>query len=173
MLGPSSLNWYGRNCSSATISLAVTCILPPHEKIFLAAMIDAKIFKDPVTGRWSCSDCEFTSQHQTNLRNHIEVYHVASQGYFCPVCSKTCKTRNALSIHKSRNKHWNATEINWLIQMRDGLIPCTPLAPQACKRSWCSTWTKFRLLSLSAWSVNTGARRSTTSSTILRPNTWN
>jgi len=69
------------------------------------AMIDAKIFKDSVTGRWACADCDFSSQHQTNLRNHIEVHHVATQGYFCPVCSKICKTKNALSIHKSRNKH--------------------------------------------------------------------
>ena len=79
-----------------------TCL----KSFLLAAMIDAKIFKDPVTGKWSCSDCDYNSQHQTNLRNHIEVYHVASQGYFCPVCSKICKTKNALSIHKSRNKHW-------------------------------------------------------------------
>ena len=77
-------------------------------------MIDAKIFKDSVTGRWACADCDFSSQHQTNLRNHIEVHHVATQGYFCPVCSKICKTKNALSIHKSRNKHWNCSKTQLL-----------------------------------------------------------
>jgi len=69
------------------------------------AAIDAKIARDPGTGLWSCTDCQFTSKHQTNLRNHIEVHHVQSEGYFCPVCSKICKTKNALYIHKSRNKH--------------------------------------------------------------------
>jgi len=69
------------------------------------AAIDAKIARDPGTGLWSCTDCNFTSQYQTNLRNHIEVHHVQGQGYFCPVCSKICKTKNALYIHKSRNKH--------------------------------------------------------------------
>ena len=69
------------------------------------AEIDAKMAKDQLTGLWSCTDCQFTSKPKTNLRNHIEVHHVASQGYFCPVCKKVCKTRNALSNHKSRNKH--------------------------------------------------------------------
>ena len=87
------------------IIISIGSFISVHAKYLLAAMIDAKIFKDSVTGRWACADCDFSSQHQTNLRNHIEVHHVATQGYFCPVCSKICKTKNALSIHKSRNKH--------------------------------------------------------------------
>jgi len=74
------------------------------------AAIDAKIVKDVLTGQWRCTDCDYGSQHQTNLRNHIEVHHVISQGYLCPVCHKVCKTKNALSIHKSRSKHYS--EIN-------------------------------------------------------------
>jgi len=55
---------------------------------------------------WQCIDCEYSSKQKHNVRNHIESQHVESQGYFCPECNKFCRTKNALSLHKSRYKHY-------------------------------------------------------------------
>ena len=57
-------------------------------------------------GLWQCSDCNYTSQQPTNMRNHIEVHHMTSQGYYCQHCDKFCRTKNALSLHRSRYKHY-------------------------------------------------------------------
>jgi len=64
-----------------------------------------KMWKNP-DGLWQCSDCEYTTQQPTNMRNHIEVHHMATQGYFCQHCDKFCRTKNALSLHRSRYKHY-------------------------------------------------------------------
>ena len=66
-----------------------------------------------IEGQWQCTDCEYASQHSTNVRNHIEVNHMASVGYFCQHCDKFCKTKNALNLHRSRYKHyWNCCFVN-------------------------------------------------------------
>ena len=56
-------------------------------------------------GLWQCSDCGYTSPKTSNLRNHIEVNHIASQGYYCQESNKFCRSKNSLNIHKSRYKH--------------------------------------------------------------------
>jgi len=55
---------------------------------------------------WQCIDCEYSSKQKHNVRNHIESNHMESQGYFCQECNKFCRTKNALSLHKSRYKHY-------------------------------------------------------------------
>jgi len=67
--------------------------------------IQSKMGKN-IEGQWQCTDCEYASQHSTNVRNHIEVNHMASVGYFCQHCDKFCKTKNALNLHRSRYKHY-------------------------------------------------------------------
>jgi len=63
-----------------------------------------KMWKN-LDGLWQCSDCGYTSNKTSNLRNHIEVNHTASQGYYCQECNKFCRSKNSLNIHKSRYKH--------------------------------------------------------------------
>jgi len=67
--------------------------------------IQSKMWKNPTSGLWQCTDCDHTSQQPTNMRNHIEVKHVFTEGYYCQQCSKFCRTKNALSIHRTRYKH--------------------------------------------------------------------
>jgi len=55
---------------------------------------------------WQCIDCEYSSKQKHNVRNHIESNHLESRGYFCHECNKFCRTKNALSLHKSRYKHY-------------------------------------------------------------------
>jgi len=72
------------------------------------ALISSKMtkFHDGVASIWQCIECAYTSKLRHNMRNHIESQHTASQGYFCHHCDKFCKTKNALSLHKSRSKHY-------------------------------------------------------------------
>jgi len=55
-------------------------------------------------GSYKCMSCSFTTKHRTSVMNHIEVTHIGTTGYNCPVCGKFCRTRNAFYLHKSRNK---------------------------------------------------------------------
>jgi len=66
--------------------------------------IQSRMWKNS-SGLWQCTICNHTSQHTTNMRNHIEVKHVGTPGYYCQQCNKFCRTKNALSIHKTRYKH--------------------------------------------------------------------
>jgi len=66
--------------------------------------IEAKMWKN-TSGLWQCLDCDHTCQQPTNMRNHIESKHVVTNGYYCHQCSKFCRTKNALSIHRTRYKH--------------------------------------------------------------------
>jgi len=72
------------------------------------ALITSKMtkFHDGTTSIWQCIECEYTSKLRHNMRNHIESQHTSSQGYYCQHCEKFCKTKNALSLHKSRAKHY-------------------------------------------------------------------
>jgi len=67
-------------------------------------VIRSKMFKNP-SGGWQCTDCDHTSQHTTNMKNHIEVKHVGSSGYYCQQCNKFCSTKNALNNHRTRYRH--------------------------------------------------------------------
>merc|ERR1712059_45595 len=50
---------------------------------------------------YQCTMCEYLTQNQTNLTNHIEKQHL-NQSYFCPKCSKEFRSRHALKIHLHR-----------------------------------------------------------------------
>eukprot|EP00092_Neocalanus_flemingeri_P050284 GFUD01058075.1.p1 GENE.GFUD01058075.1~~GFUD01058075.1.p1 ORF type:complete len:354 (+),score=73.88 GFUD01058075.1:262-1323(+) len=50
--------------------------------------------------KWRCTECNFVSK-STNVYYHIESKHVEGAGHFCSICSKFCKTTNALNIHMS------------------------------------------------------------------------
>jgi len=67
-------------------------------------LIRSKMFKND-SGLWQCTDCDHSSQHTTNLKNHIEVKHVGSSGYYCQQCNKFCSTKNALNNHRTRYRH--------------------------------------------------------------------
>jgi len=67
-------------------------------------VIRSKMFKNS-SSIWQCTDCDHTSQHTTNMKNHIEVKHVGSSGYYCQQCNKFCSTRNALNNHRTRYRH--------------------------------------------------------------------
>ena len=53
-------------------------------------------------GMWQCLFCFRVSKVKTNIFEHIEANHVETPGYSCDVCSKPCRTRNALRAHKHR-----------------------------------------------------------------------
>jgi len=55
-----------------------------------------------VGGEWECCYCGRQSKVKTNIFEHIEASHVESPGYCCDICSKLCRTRNALRAHKHR-----------------------------------------------------------------------
>jgi len=61
-------------------------------------------------GKWQCLECGFISK-STNVSYHIESKHIISAGYNCSVCSRFCRTRNALSTHMSlKHKNTDALE---------------------------------------------------------------
>jgi len=43
-----------------------------------------------------CLSCGYKARSRRTVFEHIESKHVQSAGYTCGVCSKFCKTRNAL-----------------------------------------------------------------------------
>ena len=51
--------------------------------------------------KWQCTMCEYNTQNQTNLTNHIEKNHL-DQSYLCPKCNKEFKSRHALKLHIQR-----------------------------------------------------------------------
>jgi len=66
--------------------------------------IESKMWKNS-EGLWECSECSYSSRKTTNMRNHIEVKHVHTPGYYCLTCSLLFRTKNSLNVHKSKFKH--------------------------------------------------------------------
>ena len=55
------------------------------------------------TGGYSCNVCGKLSADLTKAKGHLEAKHFPSvEGYSCAVCQRWCRTKNALSIHMSR-----------------------------------------------------------------------
>ena len=54
---------------------------------------------------WQCAVCQVVMK-RSNLFLHIEGKHSAGTGYSCPQCGKFCSTLKALSVHKSKYKHY-------------------------------------------------------------------
>ena len=71
-----------------------------HLPLDLDMAIHSKMRKTE-EGFWQCCDCLKTSKVKTNIYEHIEASHVESPGYSCDICSKFCRTRNALRNHRS------------------------------------------------------------------------
>ena len=71
-----------------------------HVSLDLDMAIHSKMRKTE-EGFWQCCDCLKTSKVKTNIYEHIEASHVESPGYSCDICSKFCRTRNALRNHRN------------------------------------------------------------------------
>ena len=54
-------------------------------------------------GGWKCKVCGKTSDHRRVILSHTET-HIEGVSYICHICSKTCSTRQYLSVHMS-NMH--------------------------------------------------------------------
>jgi len=54
-----------------------------------------------VNGIWRCTNCDYSSNNNHNLRNHIEAKHLFLK-YSCDHCSKTCPTKIALYMHNRK-----------------------------------------------------------------------
>ena len=69
-------------------------------------LIQSKMWRDEA-GRSRCSDCDYSSQFPTNVKNHIEAHHVQGiiQEYKCEYCLKFFKSKNSFQTHKSRYKN--------------------------------------------------------------------
>ena len=52
-------------------------------------------------GNYSCGVCGHTTQHQGNLKKHLEV-HTNRQGINCAYCGKQFKTKNSYYSHVYR-----------------------------------------------------------------------
>ena len=73
-------------------------------------LVRSKIWKNE-TGLLCCSECDFSSQFLTNVKNHIEAKHLQAEchRYNCTSCGKFFKTKNSFQTHKSRFKGRCAT----------------------------------------------------------------
>jgi len=65
---------------------------------------------DPVLGKtiWQCAQCHYSSKLRYTVKEHVET-HISGFCHQCPLCSKTCKTRNALRVHTIR-KHGSTSK---------------------------------------------------------------
>ena len=71
-------------------------------------VLTADSFKDIVANKmikeednWKCKECGKTMTEKNNMKRHIET-HVKGMSFICLLCDKTCKSSNALNVHKSR-----------------------------------------------------------------------
>ena len=53
-------------------------------------------------GSYSCNVCGYQAQQKQRLLYHVEAKHMEGPGYQCDICQKSCRTKNAMFIHKSR-----------------------------------------------------------------------
>ena len=54
---------------------------------------------------WQCAQCHYSSKLRYTVKEHVET-HISGFSHQCPLCDKTCNTRNALRVHTIR-KHSN------------------------------------------------------------------
>jgi len=64
---------------------------------------------DPVLGKtiWQCAQCHYSSKLRYTVKEHVET-HISGFCHQCPLCAKTCKTRNALRVHTIRKHNQKA-----------------------------------------------------------------
>ena len=61
------------------------------------AEIKAKMTKEGRT--WYCTDCDYSSNHNGHVYEHIESKHVIHDGYVCQYCQKVLKTKASAGRH--------------------------------------------------------------------------
>jgi hypothetical protein len=87
---------------------------------------------DSVLGRtsWQCAQCHFSSKVRSTVKEHIET-HISGFTHQCNMCQKTCKTRNALRVHKIQ-AHKNKNQMNpqQQQQQQQGTVIHNPAAQQ-------------------------------------------
>ena len=81
-----------------------------HNFLDIEAEIRSKM-ENLGASKWRCKECNFVSK-STNVYYHIEGKHVDGAGHFCTICSKFCKTTNALNLHMSKY-HKQAKDSLW------------------------------------------------------------
>jgi len=59
---------------------------------------------------WQCAQCHYSSKLRYTVKEHVET-HISGFSHQCPLCDKTCNTRNALRVHTIR-KHSNKLKNN-------------------------------------------------------------
>ena len=71
-------------------------------------VLRADSFKDIIANKiikeednWKCKECGKIMTEKNNMKRHIET-HVKGMSFICLLCDKTCKSSNALNVHKSR-----------------------------------------------------------------------
>ena len=58
---------------------------------------------------WQCAQCHYSSKLRYTVKEHVET-HISGFSHQCPLCDKTCNTRNALRVHTIR-KHSNKVQL--------------------------------------------------------------
>jgi len=58
---------------------------------------------------WQCAQCHYSSKLRYTVKEHVET-HISGFSHQCPLCDKSCNTRNALRVHTIR-KHSNKVQI--------------------------------------------------------------
>jgi len=58
---------------------------------------------------WQCAQCHYSSKLRYTVKEHVET-HISGFSHQCPLCDKTCNTRNALRVHTIR-KHSNKAHV--------------------------------------------------------------
>ena len=58
---------------------------------------------------WQCAQCHYSSKLRYTVKEHVET-HISGFSHQCPLCDKTCNTRNALRVHTIR-KHSNKVKV--------------------------------------------------------------
>ena len=68
---------------------------------FLEECLRTKMSRNEATRTYDCILCGKQSQDLSIARFHLESKHFPNyNGYNCEICSKFCKTKNALACHK-------------------------------------------------------------------------
>jgi len=58
---------------------------------------------------WQCAQCHYSSKLRYTVKEHVET-HISGFSHQCPLCDKSCNTRNALRVHTIR-KHSNKVQV--------------------------------------------------------------
>jgi len=74
---------------------------------------------------WQCAQCHFSSKVRSTVKEHIET-HISGFSHPCPICQKTCKTRNALRVHKIQAHKNKSQSEGQQQQQHQGIINQVP-----------------------------------------------